>query len=313
MKDIRIGNDIKVTLIVTRHGHKEPLREKELVIMLRNKRKAIEITDFHVEDGNRVVFVWRGADQQVLGPYFVTLYVRKGQRQNVEDTGYIFNLVPVSHEIDSCHGSHNNHDHECGCVHDNRINVGVQVGAWCDWHEHADYRNLHHKPSINGVELIGNMSLHMLGIQPEGDYVTLEQFEQLNELFDKIGILPFDGWANSVEELPELADKGSGLLGSGTTKICFVEGEAGGFYKVEPDGSYSRVYVRRNNNGIGFRPRTDVIYRNSNQLYVLEMNYMPDGINIYTCHLEPYSSNGEWAELDDDDMKDVLDVLKDSK
>jgi len=34
----------------------------------------------------------------------------------------------------------------------------------------SDYRDLTNKPSINGVELVGNRSLEVLGIQPAGDY-----------------------------------------------------------------------------------------------------------------------------------------------
>ena len=35
-----------------------------------------------------------------------------------------------------------------------------------------DYRRFKNKPQINDVELIGNKTLHELGIQPEGNYAN---------------------------------------------------------------------------------------------------------------------------------------------
>lgn len=36
----------------------------------------------------------------------------------------------------------------------------------------TDYNDLTNKPTINGVELEGDISLEMLGIQPAGDYAS---------------------------------------------------------------------------------------------------------------------------------------------
>lgn len=36
----------------------------------------------------------------------------------------------------------------------------------------TNYNDLKNKPSINGVELSGNMTLESLGIQPAGDYAS---------------------------------------------------------------------------------------------------------------------------------------------
>ena len=33
-----------------------------------------------------------------------------------------------------------------------------------------NYENLENLPSINGIEIIGNLTLEKLGIQPQGDY-----------------------------------------------------------------------------------------------------------------------------------------------
>lgn len=322
MKQIRIGNDIKVTLTVTRHHHPEPLAHKDIVVMLRNKRTAVEITDFHVEDGNKVTFVWRGEEQTVTGPYYATLYIRKGQHQNVEDTGYIFTLVPTSHDIKDC----DRHHHHGGvCEDGGKIDVGVSVGAWCDWHEHADYRKLHHRPAINGVELVGNLSLHALGIQPEGDYVERDELKtvtdgikarfegidagidgmrkELNDLNHDIeqalnsidtGILPFDYFVANRDEVKEYPD--------GT--ICFVPGIGGGFFKADSsyEPGYIGVYVVFEGVERHLVTRTDVVYRCGEVLYRLE-RYLEDGVLApsYSYRLRQYlveGQNGDYWELE---------------
>lgn len=159
MKNIRIGNDIRVVLTVTRRGHAEDLRGKRLVVMLRSKKTSVEIQDFEVH-GNQVTFTWHGSEQQVTGPYYITLYERQGQRQNVEDTPYVFNLVATSHMEDE----DDEYENGCGCVRTDKINVGVNLGPWGDSPELRDYRNLRHLPRINDIELKGNVSLHELGV-----------------------------------------------------------------------------------------------------------------------------------------------------
>ena len=46
------------------------------------------------------------------------------------------------------------------------IEISVATGA--------DYQILENKPQINGVTLLGNKTSEELGLQPQGDYITLE-------------------------------------------------------------------------------------------------------------------------------------------
>lgn len=57
----------------------------------------------------------------------------------------------------------------------NRMKVGNGVNAYNDleyFSDTVDYNKMINKPQINGVGLIGNLSLHELGIQAEGDFAT---------------------------------------------------------------------------------------------------------------------------------------------
>ena len=57
----------------------------------------------------------------------------------------------------------------------NRMKVGNGVNAYNDleyFSDTDDYNKMINKPQINGVGLIGNLSLHELGIQTEGEYAT---------------------------------------------------------------------------------------------------------------------------------------------
>ena len=57
----------------------------------------------------------------------------------------------------------------------NRMKVGNGVNAYNDleyFSDTVDYNKMINKPQINGVGLIGNLSLHELGIQTEGEYAT---------------------------------------------------------------------------------------------------------------------------------------------
>lgn len=57
----------------------------------------------------------------------------------------------------------------------NRMKVGNGVNAYNDleyFSDTVDYNKMINKPQINSVGLIGNLSLHELGIQAEGEYAT---------------------------------------------------------------------------------------------------------------------------------------------
>ena len=58
----------------------------------------------------------------------------------------------------------------------NRMKVGNGVSHYNDleyFSDTVDYNELINKPQINSIGLMGNLSLHELGIQAEGDYATV--------------------------------------------------------------------------------------------------------------------------------------------
>lgn len=71
----------------------------------------------------------------------------------------------------------------------NRMKVGNGVSHYNDleyFSDTVDYNELINKPQINSIGLMGNLSLHELGIQAEGDYATvLTLTEGLSEKADK--------------------------------------------------------------------------------------------------------------------------------
>ena len=54
-----------------------------------------------------------------------------------------------------------------------------------------NYEELLNRPSINGVEIIGQLSLDDLGIQPAGDYATNERVDQVEAKVDAIDLEPY--------------------------------------------------------------------------------------------------------------------------
>ena len=54
-----------------------------------------------------------------------------------------------------------------------------------------NYEELLNRPSINGVEIIGQLSLNDLGIQPAGDYATNERVDQVEAKVDAIDLEPY--------------------------------------------------------------------------------------------------------------------------
>ena len=51
----------------------------------------------------------------------------------------------------------------------------------------SDYNNLKNKPTINGIELSGDLTLDSLGIQPAGDYASEPLTpKDIDELIDSL-------------------------------------------------------------------------------------------------------------------------------
>ena len=54
-----------------------------------------------------------------------------------------------------------------------------------------DYEELKNRPTINGIEVIGQLTLDELGIQPVGNYVTNERVDQVEAKVDAIDLEPY--------------------------------------------------------------------------------------------------------------------------
>lgn len=72
----------------------------------------------------------------------------------------------------------------------------------------SDYNNLNNKPSINLVELVGNKTLEELGIQPKGEYVTINNVYTKDEIDSMVSsVYKFKGSVESFENLPKSRNK----------------------------------------------------------------------------------------------------------
>lgn len=102
MKQIRIGNDVRVRWAILRNAAPVELTGKQLTVTLTSALLRREVTDFQVQ-GNVVSFVFRGLDQRRCGVYSLTLTERDehgGQR--VVDAIAAFELVPMYPNADGC-------------------------------------------------------------------------------------------------------------------------------------------------------------------------------------------------------------------
>lgn len=102
MKQIRIGNDVRVRWAILRNAAPVELTGKQLTVTLTSALLRREVTDFQVQ-GNVVSFVFRGSDQRRCGVYSLTLTERDehgGQR--VVDAIAAFELVPMYPNADGC-------------------------------------------------------------------------------------------------------------------------------------------------------------------------------------------------------------------
>ena len=166
MKDIRIGNDIAVTIHVTNNGTAESFAGKELSLLLCTAYKKIPVTGYTVE-GNVIKFVYYGTEQKHVGTYYFTLYEKQGEAsQNVCDSCDCFRLVPRSTDIGN--------GVDCMNVITESVELVMNVDAQSTEGEAAsDYSVLSNKPKINGVELNGNKTSEELGITGGGS-VTVD-------------------------------------------------------------------------------------------------------------------------------------------
>ena len=93
----------------------------------------------------------------------------------------------------------------------NRMKLGDGVSHYNDLEYFSDtvnYTDLVNKPQINSVGLVGNLSLHELGIQAEGDYATKTELEEGLELKadkeDTYNKVEVDTKLSSIIRIPSL-------------------------------------------------------------------------------------------------------------
>ena len=182
MEAIRIGNDILIRWSIFKKEDSSPyfLEGKDIVVTMSSIFKKGYIEDFKVA-GNTVEFMFYGKDQKHPGIYSLTLEENKGRDgMKTVDVCDAFKLVPKSC-LTNCESKVNV---ELITIRlDSALSVG---GGQSDGT--SDYNSLANKPSINGVQLVGNKGLDELGIQKKGVYqpaadnvvkVDLESLQQL--------------------------------------------------------------------------------------------------------------------------------------
>ncbi len=186
MEAIRIGNDILIRWSIFKKEDSSPyfLEGKDIVVTMSSIFKKGYIEDFKVA-GNTVEFMFYGKDQKHPGIYSLTLEENKGRDgMKTVDVCDAFKLVPKSC-LTNCESKVNV---ELITIRlDSALSVG---GGQSDGT--SDYNSLANKPSINGVQLVGNKGLDELGIQkkgdyqPAGDYVVKGDLESLQQLVNTL-------------------------------------------------------------------------------------------------------------------------------
>ena len=161
MKRIRIGNDIHIEVALM-DGETPFLAEgKDLHVWLNSTFNSVPVKDFGVSE-NKVAFDFPGSSQEFCSNYSVTIKVEEGDEVYLSDTPDIFKIV----ENSVLTGDEDIEENEDGTATSIVITIVGNIGGGST----ANYNLLYNKPSINHVELKGNLTLDDLGIQPKGNY-----------------------------------------------------------------------------------------------------------------------------------------------
>lgn len=161
MKRIRIGNDIHIEVTLM-DGETPFLAEgKDLHVWLNSTFNSVPVKDFGVSE-NKVAFDFPGSSQEFCSNYSVTIKVEEGDEVYLSDTPDIFKIV----ENSVLTGDEDIEENEDGTATSIVITIVGNIGGGST----ANYNLLYNKPSINHVELKGNLTLDDLGIQPKGNY-----------------------------------------------------------------------------------------------------------------------------------------------
>ena len=181
MKKIRIGKDIKIRWGVTIDGEVADPAVYDLTLELRDAfGSTVEIAQPTLVDG-LLETTFFGKDHKRTGAYRLTLWLNKGKEgQSVVDACDAFTLVSCSCD----EGGYSDLDIEVVDVATASLDVGGSSGGGSGV---SDYALLFNKPRINDIVLNGNKTAEELGLQPKGEYPSVEDVNSaLNALAQQI-------------------------------------------------------------------------------------------------------------------------------
>lgn len=181
MRKIRLGKDIKIRWGVTIEGEVADPAVYDLTLELRDSfGSAVEVAQPTLVDG-LLETTFFGKDHKRTGAYRLTLWLNKGKEgQSVVDACDAFTLVSCSCD----EGGEGDLDLEVVDVATASLDIGGSSGGGSGV---SDYSLLSNKPRINDVVLNGNKTAEELGLQPKGEYPSVEDVnEALNALAHKI-------------------------------------------------------------------------------------------------------------------------------
>ena len=167
MKKIRIGKDIKIRWGVTIEGEVADPAVYDLTLELRDAfGSAVEIAQPTLVDG-LLETTFYGKDHKRTGAYRLTLWLNKGKEgQSVVDACDAFTLVACSCD----EGGDSDLDVEVAEIATASLDIGGSSGGGGV----SDYALLSNKPRINDIVLSGNKTAEELGLQPKGEYPSVE-------------------------------------------------------------------------------------------------------------------------------------------
>ena len=163
MRKIRKNNDILVEVSVKRDGYPENLAGKDVHLSMKVAYINIPVRDFTI-NGNVISFTFPASAQKHVGVYSLTIQVNSGDATNTVDKCDIFELVGCSCQI-SGEDDPNIKTESVSLGLDVCLDVGGSGTGGGSGEGTSDYNNLENKPTINGVQLEGNMTFSDLGIQ----------------------------------------------------------------------------------------------------------------------------------------------------
>lgn len=176
MKKIRKGKDIAVTWRVTTNGQDISLVGQDLVLKVWSTNVHPVILDYSVIEPNTLSFIWHGEKQPYAGIYYLSLFKRDSPK-SIVDTPFV-QLVDYSWAEEDAARS----DIQTESIELESSSLTIN----------GDYNQLANKPSINGVELVGNIELRhpYLSLERLRPYLYRVTFDALPEDNGDDGFVP---------------------------------------------------------------------------------------------------------------------------